>query len=174
MRTDDLTPRPEAMDWATERTDTDQQLAAAKARMLARLAAGDPKLAPRLTGAGDLGDSGYPPVGGDGGDLPFTRDNPPQVTDKVLDHIIVGAPTKGGWDGGHGYGAGHGKSEFPEGWGRPEIKTAVESVLANPDEIVRRGSTLYFRGTYEGVQIEARVRGRQGPAKLWTAYPLED
>lgn len=39
VRVDDLTPRAEVMDWVRERTDDDIELAANKARMLARLAA---------------------------------------------------------------------------------------------------------------------------------------
>lgn len=176
VRTDDLTPTKRVMEWTRERTDTDDQLARNKAAMLARVR--DRSLSPTAGPGGDLGEQTprrYPPVGGAGGDIPFTPDNPPPVTDEVLDHIIVGKPRKGGsWDGGHGYGAGHGKSEYPEGWDAAKIRAAVEHVLAEPEEITRSGSTLHFRGTYEGVRIEARARGRAGKPKLWTAYPLED
>jgi hypothetical protein len=34
----------------------------------------------------------YPKVDGDGGEVPFTPDNPPKVTDELLDHVMVGAP----------------------------------------------------------------------------------
>lgn len=175
VRTDDLTPTERVMEWTRERTDADDQLARNKAAMLARV--GDRSLSPAAGPDGSLGDEAprrYPPVGGAGGGMPFTPDNPPPVTDEVLDHIIVGKPRKGGWDGGHGHGAGHGKSEYPKGWDAAKIRAAIEQVLAEPDTITRSGSTLYFRGTYDGVRIEARARGRAGKPKLWTAYPLED
>lgn len=176
VRTDDLTPTARVMEWTRERTDADDQLARNKAAMLARV--GDRSLSPNAAsepGPGAQAPRQYPPVGGAGGPVPFTPDNPPAVTDEVLEHIIVGMPKRNGWDGGHGYGAGHGKSEYPEGWDTATIRTAIENVLANPDTIERRGATLLFRGVYEGVRIEARVRGRsQGKPKLWTAYPVED
>jgi hypothetical protein len=37
--------------------------------------------------------------------------------------------------------------------------------------IRRKGSTLEFRGVVMGVSIVVVVRCRQGPPKLWTAYP---
>lgn len=177
VRTDDLTPTERVMEWTRERTDTDDQLARNKARMLSRL--GDRSLSPTVGGPAGGPDAPpprpYPTVGGAGGPVPFTPDNPPPVTDEVLDHIVVGRPKGDSWTGGHGFGAGRGKTEYPEGWDAGKIRTAIETVLAAPDEIVRSGSTLYFRATYDGVRIEARVRGRaQGKPKLWTAYPLED
>jgi hypothetical protein len=56
----------------------------------------------------------------DGGEVGFTPENPPAVTEALLDHIIEGKPKKGGWNGGHAFGAGKGKSEFPESWDRAE------------------------------------------------------
>jgi hypothetical protein len=105
----------------------------------------------------------YPKVKGAGGEVPFTPANPPTVTDKVLDHILDG----------HGFGAGKGKPEFPKSWDRKKVRSAVEQVLHAPDEIECKGSTLYFRGKVGGQWVEVRVRGRQGPPKVWTAYPLE-
>jgi hypothetical protein len=45
----------------------------------------------------------YPKVKG-GGQVPFTPENPPPITDETLQHIIVGAPITRGrsWSGGHG------------------------------------------------------------------------
>lgn len=116
----------------------------------------------------------YPPVGGDGGQVPFTPANPPTVTDKILDHIMVGEPRRSGWYGGHGPGAGRGKSEFPAGWDRDRVREAVEQLLVAPESIERTGSTLVFRGTIDGVPIVALARGRVGPPLLWTAYPEQD
>jgi hypothetical protein len=115
----------------------------------------------------------YPKVKG-GGQVPFTPENPPPVTDETLQHIIVGAPINRGrsWSGGHGPGAGKGRSEFPESWDQAKIKSAIEQLLVAPEEIQRRGSTLFFRGRVFGQPIEARVRARHGPPQLWTAYPL--
>lgn len=180
VRTDDLTPTPRVMEWARERTDAEAQLARNKAAMLARVGSKSKSMAPSAdTGSANLGSeppaSQYPPVGGDGGTVPFTPDNPPPVTDEVLDHIIVGRPKRDGWSGGHGFEEGHDKSEFPDrSWDRAKIRAAIESVLAEPADITRRGSTLLFRGTYDGVDIEARVRGRAGKPTLWTAYPVQD
>ncbi|TDH50772.1 EndoU domain-containing protein [Mycobacterium talmoniae] len=115
----------------------------------------------------------YPAVKG-GGRVPFTPQNPPAVTDEALQHILTGRPVAKGrsWSGGHGHGTGKGKSEFPAGWDAAKIKVAIEQVLMGPDEIERKGSTLYFRGRVFGQEVEARVRGRNGPPQLWTAYPL--
>lgn len=117
----------------------------------------------------------YPPVEG-GGEVPFTPDHPPEVTDERLDHIMAGEPRRRGqaWSGGHGYGAGRGKAEFPRSWTREVVKTAIEQVLTDPASIAsirRRGSKLEFRGTANRLSIVVVVRGRHGPPKLWTAYP---
>ena len=104
--------------------------------------------------------------------MPFTPANPPTVTEKILDHIMVGEQRKSGWYGGHGPGAGRGKSEFPTGWDRAKVRDAVERLLVAPEAIERYGATLYLRGTIDGVAIEARARGRSGPPQLWTAYPI--
>jgi hypothetical protein len=117
----------------------------------------------------------YPAVEG-GGEVPFTPDNPPEVTDERLDHIMIGEPRRRGqaWSGGHGFGVGRGKAEFPETWTRTVVKAAIEQVLSDPasiESIRRKGSTLEFRGVVMGVSIVVVVRGRQGPPKLWTAYP---
>ncbi len=114
----------------------------------------------------------YPTVKG-GGTVPFTPDDPPEVTDELMHHIMVGSPTKNGWEGGHAFGAGHDKTEFPEGWDADKVRAAIESVLRAPGEIQRLGSTLYFRGVVDGQRLELRVRGRSGPPKLWTAYPID-
>lgn len=117
----------------------------------------------------------YPRVGGDGGSVPFTPADAPAVTDELLEHIFVGKPRKkGGWDGGHGFGAGKGKSEFPQSWDRPKIRSSIERVLQTPDEIIRRGATLVFTATVDGLRMRVRVRGRQGPSQLWTAYPVSN
>jgi hypothetical protein len=78
----------------------------------------------------------YPPVEG-GGEVPFTPANPPEVTDERLDHIMVGEPRRRGqaWSGGHGYGAGNGKAEFPLSWMREVVKAAIEQVLTDPTSI---------------------------------------
>lgn len=99
----------------------------------------------------------------DGGSVLFTPENAPEVTDEVLQHIM----------GGHGFGAGKGKAEFPEGWDADKVRSAIESVLRGPEEIQRLGSTLYLRGVVDGQGIELRVRARIGPPKLWTAYPID-
>jgi hypothetical protein len=117
----------------------------------------------------------YPPVEG-GGDVPFTPDHPPEVTDERLDHIMVGEPRRRGqaWSGGHGYGAGKGKAEFPRSWAREVVKAAIDQILTDPRSIAsirRRGSKLEFRGTANGLPIVVVVRGRHGPPKLRTAYP---
>ncbi|MBS9536034.1 EndoU domain-containing protein [Mycobacterium sp. M1] len=84
-------------------------------------------------------------------------------------------PKKNGWDGGHAFGAGRGKSEFPRLWDRGQVRAAIEEVLRSPAQIERAGSTLYFRGTVGGQLITVRVKGRmQGHAKIWTAYPSHD
>lgn len=119
----------------------------------------------------------YPPVEG-GGEVPFTPDRPPEVTDERLDHIIVGEPRRRGqaWSGGHGHGAGKGKAEFPQSWTREVVKAAIERILRDPPSIAsirRKGSKLEFRGTANGLPIVVVVRGRHGPPKLWTAYPEE-
>lgn len=114
----------------------------------------------------------YPRVGGDGGEVPFTPDGRPPITEDLLDHVMDGSPKKDGWDGGHGFGTGRGKSEFPESWDRTRVAEAIDEVLRSPDEIERNGSTLYFRGTVGGQPLTVRVKGRmQGRPKVWTAYP---
>lgn len=119
----------------------------------------------------------YPPVEG-GGVVPFTPDNPPEVTDERLDHIMVGEPRRRGraWSGGHGYGAGKSKAEFPESWSRDHVRHAIELVLTDISTITlirRTGAALHFHGTVNGVALVVVVRGRPGPPKLWTAYPRE-
>lgn len=119
----------------------------------------------------------YPPVEG-GGEVPFTPDDAPEVTDERLKHIMVGEPRKGGdaWSGGHGFGVGKGKAEFPQSWTRDVVKAAIEEILTDTTairRIRRRGATLYFHGTAKGVALVVVVRGRSGPPKLWTAYPQE-
>jgi hypothetical protein len=109
-----------------------------------------------------------------GSEVPFTPDNPPPVTEEVLDHIIVGEPRDRGrrWSGGHGYGH-RGFPNFPRSWDREKIRTAIQRVLAGPPGlvIIRRGSTLHFYATTDEVAMEVRVRGRPGPPVLWTALP---
>lgn len=113
-----------------------------------------------------------------GGEVPFTPDHPPEVTEERLDHIIVGEPRRHGrtWSGGHGYGAGKGKAEFPQSWTRDVAKAAIEQVLRDASSIRhirRKGAALYFHGTVNDVALVVVVRGRLGPPKLWTAYPEE-
>ncbi|PQM47109.1 EndoU domain-containing protein [Mycobacterium talmoniae] len=104
--------------------------------------------------------------------MPFTPDNAPKVTDAQLAHILVGKPKKNGWSGGHGFGAGKGKSEFPESWDRTKIRDAIDQVLVQPAEIIRKGSTLYFRASVDGLPLAVRVKGRvHGRVQVWTAYP---
>jgi hypothetical protein len=113
-----------------------------------------------------------------GGEVPFTPDNPPEVTDERLNHIMVGEPRRRGraWSGGHGFGAGRGKAEFPESWTRDVVRGAIEQVVTDPVSIVsirRKGSKLEFRGLVDKLSIVVVVRGRYGPPRLWTAYPEE-
>ena len=115
----------------------------------------------------------YPAVEG-GGEVPFTPDNTPGVTDERLDHIMVGEPRRRdqAWSGGHGFGAGKGKAaEFPQTWTHAVVKAAIEQVLSDPASIRRKGSKLEFRGVVDGLLIVVVVRGRSGPPKMWTAYP---
>lgn len=119
----------------------------------------------------------YPPVEG-GGEVPFTAGNPPEVTDERLDHIMVGESRRRGlaWSGGHGYGTGKGKAEFPPSWTREVVQAAIEQILTDPvsiASITRKGSKLEFRGVASGLSIVVVVRGRHGPPKLRTAYPEE-
>lgn len=115
-----------------------------------------------------------------GGEVPFTPDNPPHLTEDTLDPIIRGAPRKRGrgWSGGHGYGERGGPPWFPKDWDRDRIRDAVQRVIAGPPDLeierLGRGSTLLFRATIDGLRIEVRVRGRHGPPQLWTAYPHEE
>jgi hypothetical protein len=89
-----------------------------------------------------------------------------------LDHILIGEAKKGGWHGGHAFGAAKGKSEFPESWGRTEVRGGIDRALRQPAEIVRRGSTLYFRAVVDGQPMTVRVKGRtHGHVRIWTAYP---
>lgn len=114
----------------------------------------------------------YPQVVGDGGEVGFSPENPPAITEAQLDHVMVGTPKKAGWDGGHAFGAGKGKSEFPESWDRAKVRDVINQVLRTPVEIERSGSTLYFRGTADGQLVTVRVKGRMhGKARIWTAYP---
>jgi hypothetical protein len=109
----------------------------------------------------------------DATEVPFTPDNTPGVTDERLDHIMVGEPRRRdqAWSGGHGFGAGKGKAEFPQTWTHAVVKAAIEQVLSDPASIRRKGSKLEFRGVVDGLLIVVVVRGRSGPPKMWTAYP---
>lgn len=138
---------------------------------------GDKPLAGRTAAAAGGEPPRYPPVEG-GGEVPFTPEYPPEVTEERLDHIMVGEPRRHGqtWSGGHGYGAGEGKAEFPQSWTRDVVKAAIEQVLGATSSIRhirRKGAALYFHGTVNDVVLVVVVRGRLGPPKLWTAYPQE-
>lgn len=127
--------------------------------------------------SGEEGQLRYPSVDGGGG-VPFTPEHPPEVTPERLDHIMIGEQRRHGlaWSGGHGYGAGKGKTEFPPNWSREVVQAAIERVLSDVASIIsirRRGSRLEFRGTVNGICVVVVVRGRHGPPKLWTAYPEE-
>ena len=123
---------------------------------------GDPD---RVTGT-------YPDVIGGGG-VPFSVKARPKVTDEVLDHIVIGTPTRrGGCTGGHGAGQ-NGWPNFPADWNRQRISDAVSQVLSNPPDlrIERKGATLYFGADIGGIPIIVRVKGRTGTPRIWTAYP---
>jgi hypothetical protein len=63
----------------------------------------------------------YPQVQG-GGDVPFTPEDAPPVTQERLEHILKGEMKGHRWSGGHGPGAGKGKTEFPAVWTTDKIK----------------------------------------------------
>ncbi|MDG3012466.1 EndoU domain-containing protein [Rhodococcus sp. D2-41] len=109
----------------------------------------------------------YPEIIG-GGKVHFTPEQRPDVESK-REHILVGDSSGGG----HGDGAGLGKSEFT-GWSDQQVMAAVDRTLADPVSVQRLGGTLYFRRLVEGVPVEARVDARKPTPTLRTAYPSWD
>ena len=110
----------------------------------------------------------YPELARGDGKVHFAPQDRPDVETK-REHIMRG--DKNG--GGHGDGAGMGKSEFT-GWTEHQVMAAVDLTLAAPHSVVREGSTLYFRRLVDGTPVEARVAARKPTPTLRTAYPNWD
>lgn len=110
----------------------------------------------------------YPKLVRGDGQVHFSPRDRPDVETK-REHIIRG--DKNG--GGHGDGAGMGKSEFT-GWTEEQVMAAVDLALAAPYSVTREGSTLYFRRLVDGTPVEARVAARKPTPTLRTAYPNWD
>lgn len=88
------------------------------------------------------------------------------LSDTQRAHILVGDHNGGG----HQFGAGKGKSEFPESWKARDIINAVKNV-ANNGEIVRRDDNgrLIVQKTVNGVNVRVVVTSR---GDIITGYPI--
>ncbi|MFM9261451.1 hypothetical protein ACKAMS_22700 [Rhodococcus sp. 5A-K4] len=119
----------------------------------------------------------YPEVGGDGGGVPFTPDQRPSV-DARFAHIADGDKNRDGKivSGGHRFGSnvigkdGRPKEEFPD-VPDTQLKAMIDRALADPTSITRRGGQMDFRRIVDGCPVVVRVRGREGPGRINTAYP---
>jgi hypothetical protein len=75
------------------------------------------------------------------------------ITSQQVTHILVG--DKAG--GGHAPGAGFpGKTEFPRGWGEPEIVAAALSIARDPETLTR--SSVADRWEATGIRLGVRIR----------------
>ncbi|MGF7124042.1 hypothetical protein [Rhodococcus sp. BE178] len=103
-----------------------------------------------------------------GGAVHFLPKDRPDVASKAV-HIIVG-DDKGG---GHGDGAGKGKSEFT-GWTDHEVLAAIDLTLVAPYSVERIGSKLFFRRVVNGIPVEVLVAARKPTPTLQTGYPNKE
>jgi hypothetical protein len=83
-------------------------------------------------------------------------------------HILYGDATGGG----HIYGAGKGKSEFPANWSGDKIMHAISDVASSPNSVyaTQRGGRIIAEGYYDGVKIRAVIEGNG--SDIVTGFPI--
>ncbi|GAA1481078.1 hypothetical protein GCM10009624_15180 [Gordonia sinesedis] len=113
--------------------------------------------------AGAVPDS-YPTVIG-GPPVHFSPRSRPDVTTRIA-HILDGDASGGG----HRSGCGLGKAEFPP-MADIDLMRLIDTTLAAPVSVERRGSTLYFRRLIDAIPMEVLVAARKPAPTLRTAYP---
>ncbi len=92
----------------------------------------------------------------------------PYVLDPICAVHILSGDAKGG---GHRFGAGQGKSEFPRTWSDVEILTAITEVANDARSISTPGRSgrLIFLGVRQGVRI--KVVADQRNRAIITGFP---
>ena len=118
---------------------------------------------------GDMAPDEFPAIRGY--TPPFKRSD---IDPYRLDDALITLDSDGtGGHGGHRFGSGMGKNEFPQGWEAVDVQQWTNGIIDHPQLYEPVDDGVFIYGTYSNVEGAVIVRSRWGVTRIAAGFPVD-